>query len=303
MLAIKKIKQFIGHRNSIYILEKGSEPHLFFSGSGDGLVVEWNLIEDDDPIAIAKNPNQVFSLHHIPEKNLLFIGEMQGGIHVIDLASKKEIHYLLYHQKAIFDLQANDNLLFAASGDGSVSIWSLDNFKLVKQILLSEQNIRSIDFHPNKKEMAVACSDNLIYIIDLKKNQVRQKLSANKNSIFSVKYSPDGKILLSGSRDAHLNIWEVEKNYELRQTFPAHLFTINHIVYSPDGKLFATASRDKTIKIWDSENFKLLKVIDKEKLEGHKNSVNKLLWTNYHNYLISCSDDRAIMVWEIKERE
>ena len=39
--------------------------------------------------------------------------------------------------------------------------------------------------------------------------------------------------------------------------------------------------------------------IDKSKNEGHTYSVNKLLWSDFNNYLISTGDDKTIMVWEI----
>jgi WD40 repeat protein len=120
---------------------------------------------------------------------------------------------------------------------------------------------------------------------------------AHRNSVFSLCLSPCGKYLLSGSRDAHLSVWLVEENYRHLHSQPAHLFTINHIVYSPDTSFFATAGRDKHVKIWDAANFKLLKVIDKEKFDGHVNSVNRLLWNEH--YLISCSDDRSLKVWKI----
>jgi hypothetical protein len=44
---------------------------------------------------------------------------------------------------------------------------------------------------------------------------------------------------------------------------------------------------------------KLLKVIDRARHAGHGFSVNKLLWTNHHNQLLSASDDRSISVWQI----
>ena len=120
------------------------------------------------------------------------------------------------------------------------------------------------------------------------------QLSAN-----CVAYHPNGKQLLSGGRDAHLNSWDAS-TYQLIKSIPAHNYAIYDIVFSPDNKYFATASRDKTIKIWNAEDAGLLMRINKEKYDGHSNSVNKLLWCKYNNYLVSTGDDRIIMVWEVR---
>jgi WD40 repeat protein len=144
-----------------------------------------------------------------------------------------------------------------------------------------------------------ACSDFNIYVYDADNFQLKNVLHGHDNSVFSIALNPSGTRLVSGSRDAQLKVWDVQNNYTCLMTIPAHMFTINDIVFSPDGKLMATAGRDKHIKIWDAEAFNLLKVIDREKFGGHINSVNKLFWSNWNNYLISCGDDKAVMVWEI----
>ena len=56
---------------------------------------------------------------------------------------------------------------------------------------------------------------------------------------------------------------------------------------------------DKSIKVWDAESFKLLKVIDRARHAGHGTSINKLQWTNFHNQIVACSDDRSISVWKL----
>ncbi|MFT7151210.1 MAG: WD40 repeat protein, partial [Nonlabens sp.] len=61
-----------------------------------------------------------------------------------------------------------------------------------------------------------------------------------------------------------------------------------------------TCSMDKSIKVWDAETFQLLKVIDKARHAGHGTSINKVLWTNFNNLLLSASDDRSISTWDIK---
>jgi len=115
----------------------------------------------------------------------------------------------------------------------------------------------------------------------------------------SVCWHPEGKYLLSGGRDAHLKVWDARNNFELITDIPAHNFAIYHIAFSPDEKLFATASRDKSMKIWDAENFSLLVRCGKDGQEGHKNSVNRLLWNE--NGLVSGADDRSMIVWQVGE--
>ena len=103
---------------------------------------------------------------------------------------------------------------------------------------------------------------------------------------------------MSGGKDAHLNFWDV-KSYSLLKSVPAHNFAIYDITFSPDHKLFATASRDKTLKIWDFKTMELLVRINKENFDGHVNSVNKLYWSTFNDYLISAGDDKSLIIWKI----
>jgi WD40 repeat protein len=122
---------------------------------------------------------------------------------------------------------------------------------------------------------------------------------AHANSVFTLQYTPDKKFLFSGSRDARLKMWDASKDYEQAAEVVAHMYAINHIAFSRDSKHFVTCSMDKSIKVWDAEALRLLKVIDRSRHAGHGTSVNKVLWTSYHDQLLSASDDRTISVWNI----
>jgi WD40 repeat protein len=299
-MKVKKIHTFTGHNGSVYTLQKGISESLFFSGSSDKFVALWNLETDEAEKFAAQFPSIIYSLCHIPEKKLLLVGTSAGSVHVLDLEKKEELKILQHHTAALFDIKysAVTNCFYTAGGDGNIAECSLETLSLIRIKKLCNEKIRSIDIHPSSTEIAVAAGDCSIRIFDLITLEEKFKFIAHSLSSNIARYSPEGSLLLSGGRDAHLNIWD-SKNYALIKSIPAHNFAIYDIVFSPDSKLFATASRDKTLKIWDAETFEMQVRINKENYEGHVNSVNKLLWSKHNNYLISCGDDRQIMVWEI----
>jgi WD40 repeat protein len=185
-------------------------------------------------------------------------------------------------------------------GDGILTKWDIDKYRASESIVLSSKSLRAISKHPKLDLLAIAASDSNIYLLNSQNLELVRKIeNAHDNSVFSLCFSPDGEYLLSGGRDAYLRIRLSNNNFEELPTQAAHLFTVNDIAYHPNGKFFATASRDKTIRIWDAVSFVLLKVIDSIRNAGHLKSVNRLLWVD--DVLISCSDDRSIIAWEVKD--
>jgi WD40 repeat protein len=295
----RKITSLAGHKDCIYALEQGIEEGSVLSSGGDGLVAIWDLKKPEIGKLVAQVPQSVYALKKIKEKNQLLVGQNTEGLHLIDLENIKELRSLKTTRTSIFDIQYDENRIYVAYADGTVHLLDLDKWTIQNSVRASDKSARSIAIQPQIGHLAVAYSDFAIRIFDLKTLHLLFQWQAHQNSVFSVVYSPDGRFLLSGGRDAHLKVWDVQDNYRLLQDIPAHLFAINHITFSPQGNWFATCSMDKSIKIWDTQHFKLLKVIDKARYAGHGTSVNKLVWTNYQDFLVSGSDDRTLSLWEI----
>ncbi|MEZ4900794.1 MAG: WD40 repeat domain-containing protein [Spirosomataceae bacterium] len=300
MLQVQKIDTFSGHRDCVYALQPSSVASQFFSAGGDGLVVQWDLTRPDWGQVVAQVPASVYALAFDVTQNHLWLGQNYEGVQVIDPAQKTVIMSVQLTSAAIFDIQFFEQNVFLALSDGIVIVLDKQLFAVKKHLKASSQSARCMAINPKTREIAIGYSDNMIRIFDIDTFELRHTLAAHTNSVFTVQYSPDGQFLLSGSRDAHLCIWEATNQYQLHKNIVAHLFAINHIAFSPDASMFASCSMDKSIKVWDTHSFRLLKVIDRARHAGHGTSVNKLLWTNFDNFLIAASDDKRLSVWNIK---
>lgn len=299
-IEVQKTATLHGHKDCVYTLAKSPHPAYFFSSGGDGVVARWYLENPEIGEVLVKVPNSVYALCGVPEKGHLIVGQNHEGLHLVDLEKKREIRSVKLTASPIFDIQYWQDMIFVACGDGVVIVVDYDSFVVKKHLKASDKSARCISINPIEREFAVGYSDNFIRVFSLQTLGLNYTINAHKLSVFTVAYSPDGRFLLSGSRDAHLRVWDVENKYQMQESIVAHMYAINHITYSPDEKYFATGSMDKSIKLWDAEAFKLLKVIDKARHAGHGTSVNKLLWTNFQSQLVSGSDDRTLSVWDLK---
>lgn len=300
-IEVKKIAQLTGHNGGIYTLEPTSDPRFFLSGAGDGWIVQWDLDAPELGKLLAKVETQIFALKYLEELNLVIAGNMNGGVHWVDLQNPDRTLNIAHHKKGVFGIERMDNFLFTIGGDGMLTKWSITEKRSLESLQLSYESLRSIQYIESHNELVIGASDNNIYLVDAETFAIKHTITqAHDNSVFALYYHPEKQQLFSGGRDAHLKIWKLNTTYDCQSSQAAHLFTINAIAFHPSEPIFATASRDKTIKIWDANSFQLLKVIETIRDHGHLNSVNALHWSTHHNYLLSASDDRTICVWVIE---
>ncbi|WP_109830519.1 WD40 repeat domain-containing protein [Reichenbachiella versicolor] len=298
MVNIQKIHTYTGHKDAVYTLEQGLEDHTFFSSGGDGMIIEWDLNNHENGRLIAKVPTSVYALHLLKQRNTLIVGQNYEGIHLVDLKDRSEVGSVKLSDAAIFDIKVYENLIFVAGGKGELSVLDLNSLEVLKRSSIADSNLRSIYFTQSGKCL-IGASEGQIIQIDIATLKIDLEIKAHETSVFALAQHSDVPFLLSGGRDARLKYWGVD-TLKLEESINAHMYAINDIVFKQDGKNFATASMDKTIKIWDYEKRKLIKVIDKARHGGHLTSVNKLVWTKFNDYLLSCSDDRSISVWKIE---
>lgn len=305
-LHIEPLHRLVGHKDCLYTLLADTEVPFFFTAGGDGLVARWDMSQAADATLAAKVADNIYSMQHWPAGRSLLLGTHTGGLHLIDLSENRELHLYRKNPAPIFDMAWSQEQLFVAHGDGFVSRWSQENgssLALDFHLQAATAALRCLAIHPSNQLLAVGSSDHSIRLLSREGKELLQ-LAGHSNSVFSLLWLAGGKYLLSGSRDAHLAVWESASG-KLLDKIPAHLFTINHLLHLPELGVVASAGRDKAIKLWNDKTLELLKVADYEKFPGkaHSHSVNKLAWDAASSRLFSVGDDRKFIVWQLQQEK
>jgi WD40 repeat protein len=299
---IHKIQEYAGHAGSLYGIAIDVGGNRLFTAGDDGLVVQWQIATaQQDGIALMRSARAIYALLYIPEKNMLVAGTSDGMVYIMDTVLGKNIETYRADTQPVYGLHydvASEQLVILHS-QGAISLYSLQDFRVNATIVVANAHLRSLCTLPTApQQLLIGTSENTILAFDIRARKTLHHWTAHENSVFALMAHPTGAYLLSGGRDAHLCVWDMQQNWAAIARIPAHNFTINDIAFAPNAALFATASRDKTIKIWDSQTFQLLKVIDHARNAGHTHSVNRLRFLP-DGSLLSLGDDRRIIRWQI----
>lgn len=294
---LKKVANLEGHEHPIYSLCISQKPHILFSGGGEGAVVEWSL-KNMSPIKVMYKTNaSIYSLNCPEALPLLISGDRAGQISIFDFIQQKLIFQKKLTEKPIFGLLTIDKILYFISEDGHLRSFDLVQHKILEEIKISDEALRSIAYNAEEQLIYIGSKDNRIYSFSISEKRVTRSDEEHTLAVFSLAFDKERNQLLSGSRDAQIKVW---KNHQ-SDNIPAHMYAVNSLLVAPETPYFISASMDKSIKIWDANSFELLAIGDAQRNAGHQKSVNVLAYTSFENYLISAGDDRMIMVWQVQK--
>src|SRR6266516_4041411 len=125
-------------------------------------------------------------------------------------------------------------------------------------------------------------------------------LEGHTDRVDPLAWSPDGKLLGSGSKDQTVRLWDLTTG-ALLHTLEGHTGWVFVVAWSPNGKLLASSAhfaQDDGVWLWDPTTGVLLHT-----LEGHMGAVSSVAWSPDGKLLITGSSfpgpphDADVRIW------
>jgi len=149
----------------------------------------------------------------------------------------------------------------------------------------------AIAYHPKGHQLATAISNDVV-VWDIQRSKQLFMGQGHTAWIMCLAYSPDGKLIASGSRDESLRLWDAETGQCLKTLHFAGSW-VQSVTFSPDGHCLVIGGNDAVVRIWDiaAERYQ-------QTLKGHRDRILSLKFSADGQTLVSGSQDKTIRVWD-----
>lgn len=193
-----------------------------------------------------------------------------------------------------------DGKTLAVGGYKEVRLLDPGSGKLLRQLDGAVGMVRSVAFSRDGRWLAAGgglCQrSGEIQLWDLQSSRLAHTMQGHHHDcIYSVAFSPDGKLLASGSYDRLIKLWDPSSGKELR-TLKDHIDAVFAVAFSPDGKWLASGSQDDSVKVWNVATGERLYTLS-DPVDG----ISCIAFSPSGKQIAAAGYDTRIYIWSLSQ--
>ena len=295
----------LGHTNGVEGVAFGPDGRTLASAGGDNVIILWN-VTTRQPIEspLVGHTGFVVSLAFSPDGKTLATGSFDNTVILWQVATHKPIGApLIGHAAAVRSVAFSpDGRTLSSSSDKDLILWDVTVAQALGETLTGHFNqVSGLAFSPdgrilassgcNGTEATEQCKPGEVRLWDVASRQLLgQPLTYHGGWVNDVAFSPDGRILASGSDDKTIVLLDVASRRPLDPPLVGHTGWINSVAFAPDGRTLASASLDQSVILWDVATHRPVG----QPLTGHKAEVKSVSFSPDGKTLASASCAKPI---------
>ncbi len=197
----------------------------------------------------------------------------------------------------------DDRSVAFASTDGYVAVWDIKkierNYSSLPHISGGQLfRVNSVSFSPDGNFILTACSGgagtNGYARLWKSRDGKITKLVSHKDDVLRARFSLDGNMIATCSKDKTARVWSVSEKDEDAITDPLiHDGVVTDVVFSHDSKRVATASVDGTVKIWNARTGKVQLSSIK-----HDKPIFSVRFSQDGERIVTAAYDNSVRTWD-----
>jgi len=265
-----------------------------YSGSYDGVILQWNL-ETGIAVPIAGKGHSSSVLQSVVQ------GSKLVSVSVDDTTRFTPLNPPKYAEQGV-KLDSQPQGVAAAQGKDLAVVVTLNSIVVLQGEKVASTNL--VKYQPtcvavsaDASEVAVGGKDNSIYIYSLSGTALSQQavLAGHRGFLTTIAYSPDGRHIASADQNRDVFVWD-RANRKLKiEGWVFHNARVTSLAWNANSNHIVTGSLDSHVYVWS--------VADPSKhvaiKNAHRGGVNAVLWVDEHT-VASAGLDCSIKTWTIK---
>nr|XP_017193010.1 autophagy-related protein 16-1 isoform X3 [Oryctolagus cuniculus] len=241
-----------GSNAGITSIEFDSAGSYLLAASNDFASRIWTVDDYRLRHTLTGHSGKVLSAKFLLDNARIVSGSHDRTLKLWDLRSKVCIK-TVFAGSSCNDIVCTEQCVMSGHFDKKIRFWDIRSETIVREMELLGK-ITALDLNPERTELLSCSRDDLLKVVDLRANAVRQTFSAPGFKCGSdwtrVVFSPDGSYVTAGSADGSLYVWSVLTGKVEQVLTKQHSSCINAVAWSPSGLHVVSVDKGSKAVLW-----------------------------------------------------